>query len=508
MLVTGLAYLPAIGGSFIWDDDELVTDNSLVHAPDGLYRLWFTDQPIDYWPMTYTTFWFEWRLWGMNATGYHVTNLALHIAAALLICGILRQLSIPGAFLAALLFAVHPVNVESVAWIAQRKNTLAMVFFLLSILWYLRQEDGRGRKEEEKRRRGEEEIRCATGFGIWYWLSLLAFLLAMLSKGSVAILPVVLLGIVWWRRGRITSRDLLRTAPFFVVAAVLAAVNVWFQKHGADVAIREADFAQRLAGGGAVIWFYLSKALAPIELIFVYPQWRIDTHDLLWWLPLAAAASVTAILWRSRRNRWGRAILFAWGYFCVALVPVMGLTDVYFMKYSLVADHYQYIALIGVAALAAAGWSVWHDQLNRSNRWAPTAVAAIAVGTLGLLTHQQARMYLSSFTLFQTTIARNPECWMAHNELGSLLAGIGRSDAAIHEYREALRFKPDHANALQQSGAAIGSTSALRRSPGKLSASAAAESEFRRGPRQSGQPALGPRAAKRSHRTIPAGRAS
>ena len=346
VVLTCVAYLPAMQGGFIWDDDELVTDNALVHAPDGLYRLWFTDQPIDYWPLTYTSFWFEWRLWGMHPTGYHVTNVLLHIAAAFLIWAILHRLSIPGAFLAALLFAVHPVNVESVAWIAQRKNTLAIVFFLLSILWYL----------------SAEERRAKFSNWLWYGLSLLAFLLAMLSKGSVAILPVLLLGIVWWQRRRITIADLLRTMPFFAVAIILAAVNVWFQKHGADAVFREANFAQRLSGAVAAVWFYLGKALAPINLIFVYPQWSIETNNLLWWLPPIAAAMVTALLWLRRNSPCGRAILFAWGFFCVALAPVMGFTDVYFMKYSLVADHYEHIAIIAVVALAAAGWSLWHSR--------------------------------------------------------------------------------------------------------------------------------------------------
>ncbi len=200
-----VAYLPALRGQFIMDDDIYLTNVPVIRASDGLYRIWCTNQALDYYPVTNTSLWVEWRLWGMNATGYHVTNLLLHMAACLLIWAILRKFAIGGAFLAALLFAVHPLNVESVAWIAQRKGLLALVFFLLSILWYLR----------EEQRRDADVTAGPAGFhaGKYYWLSFLAFVLALLSKGSVAILPLVLLIIVWWQRRRITRWDLLRSAP-------------------------------------------------------------------------------------------------------------------------------------------------------------------------------------------------------------------------------------------------------------------------------------------------------
>ncbi len=275
------------------DDDLLLTNNPIVKAPDGLARFWFSTEPAEYYPISNSTLWLEWRLWGLHPTGYHITNLVLHVAAALLLWAILMQLSIPGAFLAALLFAVHPVNVESVAWIVQRRNVLAMLFFLLSIYTYLKAEHRAN---------------------LWYWLCLVLFVLAMLSKGSVAILPVVLLGLTWWQRGRISAGEWARLAPFFVLAAALTALNVWFQTHGSGEAIRAATFPQRLAGAGAVVWFYLSKALLPLDLSFLYPDWPIETGRLLWWLPLAAALVVTVALWTRRGTLWGKA-LFAAGAF-------------------------------------------------------------------------------------------------------------------------------------------------------------------------------------------------
>ena len=369
-LMAAVAYFPSIDGGFIWDDHDLLTESPLVRASDGLYRLWCTSEPEDYWPVTYTTFWIEWRLWGLHSTGYHVTNLILHVAEALLVWMILRKLRIPGAFLAALLFTVHPVNVESVAWISQRKNLMAMLFFLLSIRFYLQAETATQRADKTGTGTSQERFRSVRAKACsepvpflsarWYWLSLAAFLLAMLSKGSVAILPVVLLMIIWWLRP-VVKGDLVRLAPFFVMAVALAAVNVWFQRHGTELVIRDASLGERLLGAGGVVWFYLDKAILPLNLAFIYPQWHIDAGNPLWWLPLAAVVVVTAVLWWYR-DGWSRPWLWAWAPFCVALLPVMGLTDVYFMKYSLVADHYQHIAIIAVLGLAAAGWSVWHQR--------------------------------------------------------------------------------------------------------------------------------------------------
>ena len=254
-----VVYWPCISGGYLLDDPQLLTDNILVKLSDGLYHFWCTNEPIDYWPATNTTFWLEWRLWGMQLSGYHVTNLMLHVAGALLIWLILRKLSIPGAFLAGLIYAVHPVNVESVAWISQRKDMTATLFFLLSILWYLKAEASAaiddllpagsrggpwGRATGERRETVADSARGLSGlnFDRWYWLSLAAFVLAMLGKGSAAILPVLLVGIIWWLRP-LTRRDIVRVAPFFIVGLILAEVNVWFQRHGAEAPIRTVDFA-------------------------------------------------------------------------------------------------------------------------------------------------------------------------------------------------------------------------------------------------------------------------
>jgi protein O-mannosyl-transferase len=442
VVLTCVCYLPGMRGGFVFDDETLIGNNPRINSAGGLERIWFSIEEYEYYPLSYSSFWLEWRLWGNNPTLYHVTNLALHVAAALLIWAVLSELSIPGAYLAALLFAVHPVNVEAVAWISQRRSVLAMVFFLLSALWYLR-------AEEEKNRRGEKENRAGMASG-WYWLSLLTFLAAMLSKGSVAVEPAVLLLAVWWRQRRIGTGDLARAAPFFVVAIALTAANVWFQTHGTQIVIRNAGFAERLAGAGAVIWFYLSKALLPIRLLFIYPMWHIEVARLLWWLPVIAGIVVTVVVLRNgspARAKWGRGVLFAWAFFCVALAPVLGLTDVGFMQYSLVADHYQHLAIIGVVAAVAAGWAAWRDASRAANRSVANIAALALVGILAWLTFEQSGLYANSVNLYEETLRFNPECWAAHNNLGVQLDVAGRPQEAEQHFEEALHLKPNYAEA-------------------------------------------------------------
>jgi protein O-mannosyl-transferase len=215
------AYWPAINGRFILDDDLLVTRNNLIKAPDGLLRFWTSTEPTDYWPVTNSAFWFEWRLFAENPVGYHIVNLFLHWACCLFLWAILRKLAIPGAYFAAMLFAVHPVNVETVAWIAQQKSLWAMLFALLSTRCHL------------SARASESPIKSH-----WYWISLITFVAAMLSKGSVAVLPLLLLLIVWWQQRRITFNNAVELIPYFLVSAILTAVNIWFQTHGSAEVVR------------------------------------------------------------------------------------------------------------------------------------------------------------------------------------------------------------------------------------------------------------------------------
>ena len=431
-----IAYQPMWHAGFIWDDDVLLTANPLIKAHDGWYHFWFTTKTPDYFPVMSSCFWVEWRLWGMNAVGYHVVNVLLHAANAILLWQLLARLKIPGAKLAAAIFALHPVNAASVAWIAELKNTLSLFFFVLTLLWYLKFDDT-GRR------------RC-------YWLALGAFLLGLLSKIEVAPLPFVLLGIALWRRGRVEWKDLRRSVPFFAAAFLLGLVSVWFQHNvaiGHDV-VRTDSFWSRLAGAGWAVWFYLGKTLLPMNLIPIYPRWQIDPTNLLSYVPGLLLAAGFLIFWQYRRS-WGKALLFGLGYAVLMFLPVLGFLNIYFFRYSLVANHWQYFSIIGPIALAAAGITLAFGFLGKRNLWLKPAFCGAVLLTLGVLTWRQSRMYADDEMLWRTTIDRNPACWPAYNNLGAALIGKKQLNDAIVQLQRALAIQPDYPEALDNLGIAL-----------------------------------------------------
>jgi tetratricopeptide (TPR) repeat protein len=434
VLVTMLAYAPAMQADFVWDDDAFLTDNPLIHAQDGPYRFWFTTEPPDYFPLVSTMLWVEWRLWGEHAVGYHVVNVLLHVTSAILIWLVLERLKVPGAWLAGLIFAVHPVTVESVAWITERKNTLPMVFFVLTILLFLTFE-----KQEKKS---------------WYVASLIMFLLALLSKTSVVMLPFVLLGLAWWKRGVIVRKDLVRSLPFFALSALMGFITIWFQYHSAGAAsVRTDSLLSRLVIAGRAIWFYLYKATVPLKLCFVYPRWETDVYHWTSFLPLLALLGCTIVFWRFRKG-WGRPFLFGLGYFVVTLLPVLGFINIYFMKYSLVADHWQYTSLVGIIALiVGTGTYVFHQRTALRPIGIITAIAV--VGVLSGLTWKQSQAYQNEDTLWKDTIAKNPDAWLARAALGYSMATQDDLSGTVSQFSEALRLNAEDANAHYNLGVAF-----------------------------------------------------
>ncbi|MDY6950166.1 MAG: tetratricopeptide repeat protein [Thermodesulfobacteriota bacterium] len=449
VLITVVVYIPAMGGGFIWDDDLFLTENPLIKADDGLYRFWFTAEAPDYFPLVSSFLWLEWRLWGMDATGYHVVNILLHAMSSLLMWLVLKRLRIPGAWLAALVFAIHPVNVESVAWITERKNTQPMVFYLLTILSYLK-------FQEEDRTR-------------WYVLGLAACLLALLSKTSVVMLPFVLLGCLWWRQGGLTRKDLVRSTPFFLLSALLGLVTVWFQYNVAigEDTFRTAGFFSRLAGAGWAIWFYVYKALVPQKLSFVYPQWQIDAASVVSYVPALLVAGSLGLFWRYRKS-WGRGPLFGLGYFVVTLFPVLGFFDINFMRYTLVTDHWQYTSIIGIIALVVGLGTAIVAKRPQLKKMA-TVVAVAIVGVLSVLSWGECHKYKDVEALWRDTVAKNPQAWVAHNNLGTALLAKEAFEEAVIHCTEALRMNPGHAKVHCALGTALAGVGRLEEAVTHLS---------------------------------------
>ena len=344
-----IAYTQVFRAGFIWDDESHLTQNPCVVGPLGLKEIWTTTQAV-YYPLVLTTFWALHKFFGLNPLPYHLLNISFHAASAILLWRILQVLRVRGAWLGAALWALHPVMVQSVAWVTELKNTQSCVFYLLSILFFLKWEDQGGAVSRPSERRTGD--RCSSVFG----LSLLFFLLATLSKTSVVMLPFVLALCVWWMRGRIRWRDTLALAPFALISVVASAWTIWEQRFHARAVGPDwvQTFPERLIIAGKAIWFYLGKLVWPHPLIFIYPRWDVDSSKVVAYLPLLAAIAGLVALWFIHA-KWGRALFFAAAYYVVSLFPVLGFFSVYFFRYSFVSDHFQYLASMGPLALTGAG---------------------------------------------------------------------------------------------------------------------------------------------------------
>ncbi len=433
-----IAYWPALHGTIVWDDEQHITKTGL-RTLDGLRQIWFDVHATQqYYPLLHSAFWIEAQLFGDETFGYHVVNVLLHVADAALVVLLLQRLRIRGAWLAGFLFALHPVHVESVAWISELKNTLSLLFYLSAAIIY----------------QGFDEARRPRD----YWLALALFACALMTKTVTATLPAALLVLFWWKRGKIEwKRDVVPLLPWFWCAAASGLFTAWVER--TIVGARGAEYGlsavQRLLLAGKVICFYLWKLVWPAELIFTYPHWNVDPSLRSQWL-IALTPVLLAVLCFIVRGR-SRAPLAALLIFGGSLFPVLGFMDVYPFRYSYVADHFQYLASIAPIAAFAAALTLASERVS-DGRWrnAIRGAAVALVVALGVRTWQQAHDYQSAEALYRSTLARNPESWKEQNNLGRLLArSERRMREAIPHFEAAIRLKPDHVMANYSLGVAL-----------------------------------------------------
>ncbi len=456
LLLLFVAYIPALHAGYIWDDDSYVTQNATLLAPDGLRRIWMERSASpQYYPLVFTTFWLEHRIWGFNPAGYHIVNILLHGLSALLLWRLLRRLRLPGAWLAAAIFAIHPVHVESVAWITERKNVLSGFLYLAAVATFLRYAGIGGLSSSTP---GGGAVRDARPLSMsWGWAvaTALLFLAALAAKSVTSTLPAVLLLLVWWRRGSISARIWALLLPLFAIGAGAGLSTAWIEKHHVGAAGAEWAFswAERMLIAGKALWFYVAKLIWPHPLIFFYPRWQIHHAPLGAYLAPLAALLVLLLLWLFRR-RLGRGPLVGALVYAGTIFPALGFIDVYPMRFSFVADHFQYLASVPIIVLA----SVALTSLGRRLIPPPTAtfaaplLGALLLLSLGRLTYLQAKAYANPETLWRTTIAHNPSAFAAQSELGLILYRRGDLDAAAARFQAAIDLKPDYYEALNNLG--------------------------------------------------------
>ena len=418
------AYLPALHGGLLWDDNMHVTRADL-RSLDGLWRIWFDlGATQQYYPLLHSAFWLEHRIWGDAVLGYHLANVVLHAASACLVAMIVRRLALPGAWLAGFLFALHPVCVEAVAWISEQKSTLSGVFYLAAALTYSR--------FDRTRRKSR------------YFLALGFFILALMTKTVTATLPAALLVIFWWQRGRLEwRRDVRPLLLWLVLGATAGLFTAWVERTPRFIGAQGSEYAltgaERVLLAGTVPWFYAWKVLWPVDLMFIYPHWKLDAAEFRQYiLPLAFATVAIAFALLARKKRGPLAALL---FFTGTLFPVLGFLNVYPFRYSYVADHFQYLAMLGIVVPAAYGLTVLARRISRGTI-AAIALPALLVTILGAATRQQSGIYRDYETLFRETLERNPGSSFLHNNLGVILMSSGREKEAAAEFEKAVRLTP------------------------------------------------------------------
>ena len=438
-----VVYLPVLPGSFVMDDKRLVTDGNPIFTGElTSHSVWFQTD----FPLTLCAWSAQWLMWGDNPGGYHAVNILLQAVSALLLWRVLARLKIPGAWLAGAIFAVHPVCVGSVARIAELKIRFHCHSSSRVSGAYLRYENATLYTSDEK----PEDIPYSQRQGtLWFTLSMVAFVLALLSKTTTLMLPLALLACAAWQRGRITRRDLVHTAPYFLLSLSFGLMSVWFQKYQALAGeiLPPESFAQRVATAGRDFWFYCGKAILPINLTVFYSRWQTNLPLLEALLPALMMAALFAVCWRFRHT-WGKHALFGLGCFTVLLFPALGFFDAQCFTKFQVSDHLQYLPMIALVSLAAGVMA----SVLRKKQFQYAATGVILV--LSLLAFQRARAFSTQERLLRDTLAKNPAAWPAHNDVGVIDARNGHFAEAATHFEIALQFHPNDPDLLANLGMA------------------------------------------------------
>lgn len=460
VLLVGVAYAPIMQAEFSgFDDNRFIVDNPALRGWEGLRQIWLVPSASEqYYPVTVTTHWIEWQLWGNCPLGFHLVNVALHAISAVLAWRVLLRLSAPGAWLAATLFAVHPVCVESVAWVTERKNVLSLAFALAALLSYLHFEPLSADQPSA------EDSTGARARWQYYLLSLALFITALASKTVVVTLPPVIMVLLWWR-GKLSWETVRPLLPMFTVALAAGAMTTWLEL--TQVGAAGSDFAyspvERLLIAGRAIWFYAAKDFWPHPLVFFYPKWDIRADDWRQYFYPAGAVAVLLSLWLGRKQL-GRGPLAALLIFVGILLPALGLVNLYFMSFSFVADHLQYHAMLPLIALAMAGIVILYAgaRLSPANK-AVTALlengprgmhitAALIISIMTILTVQRTTVYRNAETLYRDTLGGNPQSWQARINLARELYVTDREAEAAQMLREAAALRSNDPNLLNNIG--------------------------------------------------------
>ena len=452
IVLAGLwVYSPAYHGDWLWDDDQLLTQNLTVQhrvSPDpsvppnslqSLAKLWFNPDGADYFPLSYTALWAQWPFFGLRSTGYHVTTILLHIAGSLLLWALLAKMRIPGAWLSGLVFAIHPVCVESVAWVSETKNTLSLPLFLISAICWVGQDD---ETDTAKRQR-------------LYGISIVFFLLAMFAKTSIVAFPVVTLLYAWWKRGTVTMRDLIVAAPLFVVSIVLGLVTMsyqWGRAIGQEKIIvgdllSVGGFLSRTAIAGMAILHYLASIVWPVNLLPIYPRWEVDPPKAWMFLAWPLIIGGAWWMWKNRDAvslpHWGRHALFAFGFFLLMVAPVLGFVTISYMRITWVADHFIYLPMISIIALLCAGVIRLFGQAQEESKPTFLAGGALLLAALTLLSFRDAVNWMDEDHMWEHTLKHNFDAWQAHNRLGAKKFARGDVDGAHFHFQNSTRLRPD-----------------------------------------------------------------